>query len=82
MAVNVKSCFLASKYVIAQMLKQETLVSGDRGWIINISSVLGLVGGYNVCKSFLTVSTRTTSLTSFFSPKKQVMLPPKAPSPT
>lgn len=47
MAVNAKSCFLTSKYVIAQMLKQELYESQDRGWIINISSIFGLVGGYN-----------------------------------
>lgn len=50
MAVNVKSIFLTSKYAIAQMLKQEKSESGDRGWIINISSVLGIVGGYTVRK--------------------------------
>ncbi|RFU81358.1 short-chain alcohol dehydrogenase [Trichoderma arundinaceum] len=45
MAVNTKSVFLVSKYVIAQMLRQEKLASRDRGWIINISSIYGLVGG-------------------------------------
>ncbi|XP_044721302.1 short chain dehydrogenase domain-containing protein [Hirsutella rhossiliensis] len=39
MAVNVKSCFLASKYVLAQILKQDKSSSGDRGWIINMSSI-------------------------------------------
>ncbi|KAJ3493007.1 hypothetical protein NLG97_g5008 [Lecanicillium saksenae] len=46
MAVNAKSIFLGSKYAIVQMLKQEPLATGDRGWIINIASVLGLVGSY------------------------------------
>lgn len=45
MAVNTKSVFLASKYVTGQMLSQDKLASGDRGWIINISSIFGLVGG-------------------------------------
>ncbi|KAG8357985.1 hypothetical protein FVEN_g4445 [Fusarium venenatum] len=48
MAVNLKSIFLASKYAIAQMLKQERNESGDRGWIINISSIFGVVGGYTI----------------------------------
>ena len=48
MGVNVKSCFLTSKYVISQLLKQEAVASGDRGWIINISSIYGLVGGYHI----------------------------------
>jgi NAD(P)-dependent dehydrogenase (short-subunit alcohol dehydrogenase family) len=50
MAVNLKSIFLTSKYAIAQMLKQEKNESGDRGWIINISSIFGIVGGYTVRK--------------------------------
>ncbi|KAM5385545.1 hypothetical protein ACJZ2D_000744 [Fusarium nematophilum] len=45
MAVNTKSIFLACKYAIAQMLKQENTESGDRGWIINISSIFGIVAG-------------------------------------
>lgn len=44
MAVNGKSVWLGCKYVIAQMLKQEPHWSGDRGWIINVSSIYGLVG--------------------------------------
>ncbi|KAF4949297.1 hypothetical protein FSARC_13504 [Fusarium sarcochroum] len=47
-AVNLKSIFLTSKYVIAQMLQQEKSESGDRGWIINMSSIFGVVGGYTV----------------------------------
>jgi NAD(P)-dependent dehydrogenase (short-subunit alcohol dehydrogenase family) len=45
MAVNVKSVFLGCKYATAQMLKQEAPPSGDRGWIINMSSIFGLIGG-------------------------------------
>ncbi|KAI1364132.1 hypothetical protein F5Y08DRAFT_328857 [Xylaria arbuscula] len=45
MAVNVKSVFLGCKFATAQMLKQELPASGDRGWIINISSIFGLIGG-------------------------------------
>jgi NAD(P)-dependent dehydrogenase (short-subunit alcohol dehydrogenase family) len=45
MRVNAKSVFLGCKYAITQMLEQEPHESGDRGWIINISSIYGLVGG-------------------------------------
>lgn len=45
MTVNAKSVFLGCKYAIAQMLKQDAHPSGDRGWIINVSSIYGLVGG-------------------------------------
>ena len=44
MAVNGKSVWLGCKYVIGQMLKQEPHSSGDRGWVINLSSIYGLVG--------------------------------------
>lgn len=45
MRVNAKSVFLGCKYAIAQMLDQKPHESGDKGWIINISSIYGLVGG-------------------------------------
>lgn len=54
MAVNTKSVFLGCKYACAQMVKQEAHASGDRGWIVNISSIYGLVGGVRNCKSFFT----------------------------
>lgn len=44
MNVNVKGVWLGIKYATAQMLKQEPHSSGDRGWIINLCSILGLVG--------------------------------------
>ncbi|GMG07047.1 unnamed protein product [Aspergillus oryzae] len=43
--VNTTSVFLGCKYGIAQMLKQEPHSSGDRGWVINLASIWGLVGG-------------------------------------
>lgn len=49
-AVNAKSVFLGCKYATAQMLKQEHHESGDRGWIVNMSSIKGLVGGPENCK--------------------------------
>ncbi|KAJ5345663.1 hypothetical protein N7452_003667 [Penicillium brevicompactum] len=42
MRVNTKSIFLGCKYALTQMLAQELHSSGDRGWIINISSILGI----------------------------------------
>ncbi|KAF2027076.1 short-chain dehydrogenase/reductase-like protein [Setomelanomma holmii] len=44
MAVNVKGVFLGIKYAAKQMKGQEPHPSGDRGWIINLASVYGLVG--------------------------------------
>jgi NAD(P)-dependent dehydrogenase (short-subunit alcohol dehydrogenase family) len=44
MRVNARSVFLGTKFAIAQMLKQEShQPSGDRGWIINISSIMGSI---------------------------------------
>lgn len=45
MRVNAKSVFLGCKYALTQMLLQEPHSSGDRGWIINISSIMGMIGG-------------------------------------
>lgn len=53
MLVNAKSVFLGCKYVITQMLAQELHESGDRGWIVNISSIYGLVGGGDNREFFL-----------------------------
>lgn len=50
MAVNTRSVFLGCKYACGQMAKQEANEAGDRGFIINISSIYGLVGGYNNCE--------------------------------
>ncbi|TVY44461.1 putative oxidoreductase [Lachnellula occidentalis] len=43
-AVNTRGPFLGMKYAIAQMMKQEPRPTGDRGWVVNISSIGGLVG--------------------------------------
>ena len=40
-----KSVFLGSKFAIAQMLAQELRPSGGRGWMMNISSIMALIGG-------------------------------------
>jgi NAD(P)-dependent dehydrogenase (short-subunit alcohol dehydrogenase family) len=45
MNVNIKGVFLGIQYASKQMIAQEPGPSGDRGWIINLSSVFGLNGG-------------------------------------
>lgn len=50
MAVNVKSIFLGCKYVIAQMLRQVPQFEDGMGWIINMSSIMGIVAGRNNCE--------------------------------
>ena len=42
-SINVKGVWLGTKYATAQMLRQEPHSSGDRGWIINLCSIMGLV---------------------------------------
>lgn len=44
MSINSKSVFLGCKYACAQFMKQPPHSSGHRGWIINTSSIMGLVG--------------------------------------
>jgi NAD(P)-dependent dehydrogenase (short-subunit alcohol dehydrogenase family) len=69
-AVNLKSIFLTSKYTIAQMLKQEKSESGDRGWIINISSIFGEVGGYTIRKNTLLQTDVTANDSASYSASK------------
>lgn len=45
MRVNAKSVFLGCKYALAQMLSQEPHADGDRGWIVNVSSIMGMIAG-------------------------------------
>ncbi|KAI9933785.1 hypothetical protein MW887_004857 [Aspergillus wentii] len=45
MRVNAKSVFLGCKYATGQMLQQDPHPSGDRGWIINTSSIMGIIAG-------------------------------------
>ncbi|KAF2472935.1 putative short chain type dehydrogenase [Lindgomyces ingoldianus] len=44
LAVNLKGVFLGCKYASKQMMGQDPGPNGDRGWIINLASVLGLGG--------------------------------------
>ncbi|CZT19099.1 related to dehydrogenases with different specificities (related to short-chain alcohol dehydrogenases) [Ramularia collo-cygni] len=43
-SVNVNGVFYGIKYASAQMIKQDPLPNGDRGWILNAASIFGLVG--------------------------------------
>ncbi|KAF2713157.1 short-chain dehydrogenase/reductase-like protein [Pleomassaria siparia CBS 279.74] len=66
MAVNQKGVFLGTKYASLQMKDQEPHASGDRGWIINVASVLGLGGtpgsvGYVSSKHGVMGITRTAA---------------------
>ena len=66
-AVNCKGVWLGCKFAIAQFLAQEPHVSGDRGWIINTSSIYGLVGGshssgYCAAKGAVTNMTKSIAL--------------------
>ncbi|KAF5968999.1 hypothetical protein FBULB1_10463 [Fusarium bulbicola] len=42
--INVVGVLLGCKYASAQMINQDPLPCGDRGWILNTASVFGLVG--------------------------------------
>lgn len=44
MNTNSRSVFLGCKYACAQFMDQKPHPSGHRGWIINTSSIMGLVG--------------------------------------
>jgi NAD(P)-dependent dehydrogenase (short-subunit alcohol dehydrogenase family) len=42
--VDLKGTMLGTKYASRQMIKQEPHRNGQRGWIVNLSSIYGLVG--------------------------------------
>jgi NAD(P)-dependent dehydrogenase (short-subunit alcohol dehydrogenase family) len=44
MAVNAKGVMFGCKHAARVMMNQEPHPSGDRGWIINLASIFGLVG--------------------------------------
>ncbi|KAJ5162772.1 uncharacterized protein N7500_004602 [Penicillium coprophilum] len=71
MRINAKSVFLGCKYALAQMLAQEPHPSGDRGWIINISSIMSMVGGPELpsyCASKGAVSSLTRQIALDYGP--------------
>jgi NAD(P)-dependent dehydrogenase (short-subunit alcohol dehydrogenase family) len=41
--INAKAVFLGCKYAAKQMISQEPGPTGDRGWIVNLASIMGLV---------------------------------------
>ncbi|KKZ68299.1 hypothetical protein EMCG_06022 [[Emmonsia] crescens] len=48
MGLNGKGVWLGCKFATKQMLAQDPHPSGDRGWIINLASVYGSVGGASI----------------------------------
>lgn len=65
--INARSVFFGSKYAAGQMLAQEPHSSGDRGWIVNIASIAGLIGlpaavSYCASKGAVVSLTRTVAL--------------------
>ena len=51
MKVNARGAFLGTKYAVKQMMKQDLGPGGDRGWIVNLASIAGLVG-FNGARRF------------------------------
>jgi NAD(P)-dependent dehydrogenase (short-subunit alcohol dehydrogenase family) len=47
MTVNAKGVMLGCKYAAIQMMKQDPHPGGDRGWIINLASIMGLLASPN-----------------------------------
>ena len=45
--VNLRSVYLGCKYACAQFLRQDLGSDGQRGWIVNTASILGVVGYHN-----------------------------------
>jgi NAD(P)-dependent dehydrogenase (short-subunit alcohol dehydrogenase family) len=43
LAINAKGVFLGCKHASKAMIGQEPGPTGDRGWIVNLASILGLV---------------------------------------
>ncbi|KAJ5980883.1 Short-chain dehydrogenase [Penicillium waksmanii] len=73
MRINSKSVFLGCKYAIAQMLTQDAHPTGDRGWIINISSIMAMIGGSHnpsYCASKGAVSSLTRQVALDYAPHK------------
>lgn len=67
MDANVDGVFYGTKYAAAQMITQDPLPNGDRGWILNACSVYGLVGSasavaYGTSKGAVANLTRSAAL--------------------
>ncbi|KAJ5770935.1 uncharacterized protein N7511_002986 [Penicillium nucicola] len=71
MRVNTKSVFLGCKFGLTQMLAQAPHSSGDRGWIVNISSIMAMIGGPenpSYCASKGAVSNLTRQMALDYAP--------------
>lgn len=58
LSINSRGVFLDCKYAAQQIITQESYLSGNRGYIINMASTLGLVGrtgavSYSASKEFV-----------------------------
>ncbi|KAI1624420.1 gluconate 5-dehydrogenase [Exophiala viscosa] len=67
MAVNARGVWVGVKYAAAQYLEQSPRASGDRGWIINICTAMGLVASaatasYCASKGAVLQLTKATAL--------------------
>lgn len=65
--INCDGVFYGLKAAAAQMVKQDPLPGGDRGWIINLASIFGLVGTpyaapYNASKHMVMGLTKSAAL--------------------
>jgi NAD(P)-dependent dehydrogenase (short-subunit alcohol dehydrogenase family) len=54
MSVNASGVFYGCRAAAKQMISQDPHPSGDRGWIINLSSILGQVGAPGTGEPFTT----------------------------
>ena len=73
MNVNAKGVFLGCKYALKQMVEQEQVYDGARGWIINTASVQGLVPYYGTpsyCASKGAVVMLTKQIALDYAPTK------------
>ena len=67
MKINARGVWLGCKHAAGQMLQQTPHSSGDHGWIINISSILGIVGlptasSYCASKGAVALMTKSIAL--------------------
>jgi NAD(P)-dependent dehydrogenase (short-subunit alcohol dehydrogenase family) len=61
------------KYAVTQMMKQDALPSGERGWIVNVASIGGQVGLPLESKLLNSISPRADDVASYCASKGAVM---------
>lgn len=66
MAVNTTGVFYGIRSASAQMITQEPNENGDRGWIVNLASVFGLVAAASTCKSACVRSRKAPDVDGYF----------------